>query len=247
MMNRNSQEVWKEYLKLRDIEERCEKNNRGLNLINFVPKERYYVKVILIQEINLKEKSERIEVETNLPITNRSRWEYKVEDFLKDLEEFIKPPKFKYYIRHNRRAENQVSSWSLTKFSDKIISFEDIDFKIGWLAKDRLKKDIVLEIKKILAKQRKASLEEERDFNRYHLLMEKIEDLERQVKKDSYGYYYQDEDRTIKILLNDETFNKKLKILEDELKILNNKHPFLKLPSFHYREKKEELGYDDDF
>jgi len=216
-----------------------EKRNQGFNFFNIKPKnKKYYIEVMLLIDLNLKEKTSRLVVRTDLPFTDYSyRYdnpydkEDKIKDFLKEFREWAKQP---YYIYKNLNRKNPVGSYtlSISGLRKEKISFAEINFIIGELAEEYIKNiylmDFKEEIKKIIALQREATREEKRAVKRWIYLKEKIKRLEEFVGKDrsEYSYSYrEDKDKTLKIPLTKKEYNKKLKVIEKEIRELAKKYP----------------------
>jgi hypothetical protein len=247
MENRTSQQAYEEYQRLKIVEEKLSRDNKGINLLS--PQKssttfriRLYKKV----EGNLKTMTSKIVVNSNMPFMNWNFQNVSVDKFFEEFEQFVKLPIFKRFIKLNRRQKNQLGGWRLAKFRENIIRIEDVDISVGEQCSAQMSVgDITLfmnRIKKLISKQRFATESEEKDFNRYFFLRERVDDLERQIKKKSYSYYDTDKgkDKTIKITLTDEEYNGKLKLVEDELIELNKKYEFLSLPKFDYKEDDED-------
>jgi hypothetical protein len=245
MENRTSQQAYEEYQRLKIVEEKLSIDNKGINLLS--PQKssttfniRLYKKV----EGNLKTMTSNIVVNSNMPFMNWNFQDVSVDKFFEEFEQFVKLPIFKRFIKLNRRQENQLGGWRLAKFRENIIRIEDVDISVGEQCSAQMSVgDITLfmnRIKKLISKQRFATESEEKDFNRYFFLRERVDDLERQIKK-KYSYSCdRDKDETIKITLTDEEYNGKLKLVEDELTELNKKYDFLSLPEFDYRKDDED-------
>jgi len=245
-----STQAYEQYQKLRLREERLEKNNRGMNLITLQSPTSFFVKVEKIVSGNLLERKERIEVSSNLPfMSDISYWnrdKINIKKFLDKLQNYVVIPIFKAYLTYNRKSDNKISSWGLTEFREDKIEFEEIDFQVGEEASINFDlsqfKASVLEL---LNQQKVVSKKEENDFNRYLLIMEKIDDLKRQVKE-SYNYGYRQDTTTIRIVISEEEYDKRLSEFEEELKKLKSTYSFLKLPTFYYKKKDDSDCEDDD-
>jgi hypothetical protein len=234
--------------------QKLEFQNKGVNLLSerkkSIPTIRLYKKV----SGNLLEmKSKIIVSHTNLPIHTYYRDETSIEDFFKELEKVVKLPKYDDFIVGNRRQANKGNRWGLTSFDNHIIDYDSIKFSWG----DELLKETTLEYReefminvgRILDKQRFATDEESKDFARYFVLSYKVEDLGRQSKRKNYSYYSGDrkEDKSLTMLMTDENYNNQLKAIETELSDLNQKYEFLLLPRFDYKEKEDTDDYDEDY
>ena len=218
-----------------------------MNLITLQSRSSFFVKVAKIVSGNLLERKERIEVSSNLPfmsdISYWSRGEISIKKFLEKLQNYVVIPIFKPYLTYNRKADNKISSWGLTKFRENKIEFEEIDFQVGEEASRGFDlSQFKASVSELLNQQRVVSKQEETDFNRYLLVMEKIDDLKRQVKESS-NYGYRQDTTTIRIVISEEEYDKRLSEFEDELNKLKTTYSFLKLPTFYY--KKKDTSYDD--
>lgn len=248
-----STKAYEEYQRLRLMEERVNKNNRGMTLFGQSQSESLYIKVRKIVEGNLLETKKVIVVDSNLPF---ARYSYHYNDttiteFLKQLDNFVKIPIFKNFIVHNRKYDNKISDWDLPKFRDYKIEMDEIEITFG----EEACKDIDVEgfkksVSIALKKQKEVSPSQEKEFNRYVLLLNKIKDLGRQKKESSYGGYsygsYESKS-TIKISISNEEHDKKLSEIENELKKLKKKYSFLEIPNIYYQKKEDEEEDDDDY
>lgn len=246
---KTSNDAYAEYTKLREMEEKLMKNNKGFNLLgDFNPKKPkgFSIKLMVESRVNLKGKEEKINVSSDLPF---NRWSYSyysnnTKTFLDRLIKYCKSPIYKYPRQRNRRTENNMSMWNMPKFRDKKILFEDINFIIGEKAEGMLyedKLDFVGEVKEILETQKETTEEQKNDFDNYFLLCEKIDDLDRQLKpiKERYSYSsYSSEgkDKTLTMTITKQEYNDRLKVLEDELNTLCNKYEILTMPRMSYQE-----------
>ena len=256
MIAQTSSQAYEEYQKLRDMEDRLKKNNRGLNLCNseeLLKPKKYFIEVKKISSINLVKTSSKVIVNSDFPFCDYGYYgrEINLTDFLKQLEKWVLIPRYELFIQHNRKMENKASDWDLPKFRNSDIKFEDVNFDIGKEAQHEINLlgfNFIGTIKKLLLLQREATDEEARDFERHKLLVEEVDNLKRQVKtSNGYYSYNREEDNTFKIILDDETYNSKLKKVEEELISLNKKYSFLKIPSIHYKEEDdEEEDYEDE-
>jgi len=254
---KTSNEVYDEYRKLRDREEKLTKNNKGLNLLgNFIERKPrgFYISLMVETKVNLKGKKENIDISSNLPFFSYSySYDKKgIQDFLDKLKEYCKKPFYKFPKQRNRKADNKMSMWRLPNFREEKILFEEIDFRIGEKAVGKLHKDkldFVEVVKSILKYQKQITNEEETDFNKYFLLCERIEDLKRQINhKENYGYgygYKKVTDTTLTFEITKEEFNKKLKVLEMELKSLCDKYEVLTMPNIRYKEIVKQMSCED--
>lgn len=213
-------------------------------------KEIFFIKILKSVELNLKEKKEKIYVLSNFPFCD---YYYRYDDkipsvFLKDLKEWVKTPLFKYNVTYNRKQENKVSSYNLPSFRTKQIDFENVKFIIGKEAEqdfdlEKFKSDV----KDILSQQKIPTDKEVKEFNRYLILLERVENLKRRIPKERYSYYYggrKKEDKSLKFYLDKKEYNKRLKVLEDEFKILCNRNKYLEMPSLDYKKINKILSFE---
>lgn len=241
-MHKTSAEAYVEYSKLLDIEQRLEKKNRGMNLLNadtVNQPTRFFIKVESVEKLTLTKHFVNISVKTNLEF-GRYCWNGQpLAEFIKDLQQFVALPRFKYHAVWNRKDEHKPSTWGdLTTFRTQHIEFDNLDITVGKDAEKRVAgfRD---EVKAILAKQRDATSEEVKDFERYHYLFQRVADLKGQLdNKDSrrYGNGWEN-DNTIKFSIGTDSYNKQLVVVGKELQALKKKHPFLELPDIIKFEK----------
>ena len=232
-------------------EQRLMRINKGYNFGNLQQTEKkYFVRVMLETTIDLREKEEIIEVDTDLPVENGGYWHSDIEviNFLKELEEFVSLPLVK--IRHFNR-KNKVSTYGFSdKFRDEIIKFSDIDITIGELAEKKLKvigiEDFKKKVKEILALQKGLDEKIQKLIDRFIQLHENIETLKECVGKERDSYYGDTIDRTLKIELTSSEYNKKLKEIEKEIRKIAGK---LKIKvdryDFKYIPIERKVGYDE--
>lgn len=215
-------------LNIRIDEQRLDRLNKGTNffsLNNDYKKKKYYISVMLDVALNLKEKRESIEVDTNLPISE-GYWRsgLRIDEFFEKLKNFANRPLGKIIIPNKDTKRCEISSYQFGEIEhlirDETINFEDIDITIGELAREKLKIDFEKEVKKILDEQVSSNKQEQIDT--YVRLKTKIENLKKLLCKESnYGYGYREEkDETIKMPLTAEEYNSKLKEVETELKTI---------------------------
>lgn len=251
MIAQTSNEAYVEYQRLVKLEEKLKKGNRGLNIINaeeFFKSKRFRIEVKKITEANLLEVKSEIVVNTNFPFAD---WRYSyeqigVEEFLNQLKEWVSTPRYKFFIQHNRKRDNQASWWDLPKFKKFNVQFEEVDIDIGKCAEHELNLmslNFVEEVKELLSQQREATEEESEDFEKYRLLLEKKGNLKRRLPKSNYSYG--NEDKTLGISIDKKTFNEKLKSVEQELQKLCKKYPFLEMPSIDYQKILTQLSFKD--
>jgi len=242
---KTSEQAFEEYQKLCRIEERATNTNRGRNLIgNFnVKKQDYYIVILKKIEMNLISKKEKIVVRGNLPFMDY-HFQYEergVEEFFELLEKFVEKPFFEYFIIHNRKEKNKLSYYDKPEFRKETI--KDIRVTIGNEArKDINEEEIKKRINELLQRQRKATEQEERDFNKYFVLMEKIEDLKRLFPR--VGYYGYERNKGQTIFIDKREYNNKLEIIENELKKVCE-NPFLEMPNIEYKEINELQSFDE--
>lgn len=253
MEAKTSSQAYQEYLGCLRIEEKLEKGNRGCNLLNASKfKEKFFISIKKLGKRTLIDSRDWLVVNSNLPFADSWRYNYgevDVEEFLKQLEKWVLIPKFSFFLSHNRKRDNQVSSWELPSFRKKNIEVSEIEFRIGKKAEHEIKLkgfDIVGTIKNILSKQRDSTNQESLDFERFKLLIENIDNLERQLPTSSnyYGYGSKKDD-TLKITIDKKTYNKNLKIIDEELLKLCKKYPYLKMPDIDYQDIKKRLSFED--
>ena len=170
MMNQTSEKAYSEYQKIRLIEEKLEKQNRGLNIINadkVLKSKRYYIEILKFSKINLLEESSSIILKTDFPFSD---WRYhyngmSIKDFLHELKKWVSIPKYNFLIQHNRKRDNKVSSWDLPEFRNLNILFENIDFNFGKLADKEVNlEDFTKKVKELLSQQREATDKEAKAF-----------------------------------------------------------------------------------
>lgn len=233
-----SDEAFEEYMKLLKIERVLVDKNRGWNLLNAEQKNKtFFIDVLYKENTNLMGKENKIQVSSNLPFIS---WNYSSDDnpegFLNGLKEWVKKPQYSFFTKFNRKKDNLPDDWSLPKFRNCHIEFEEIKITIGELAKSKLSFDFVEEIRKLLLLQHKANDTETRDFERYWFLLQSVSDIKRQVRQKERNYYREEDDTTIKIRIDKKEYNNNLKKIEKELKIICKKYPFLNIPHIEYEE-----------
>ena len=186
----------------------------------------YFIYAMLETKQDLKEKEEKVVVQTNLPMVKENSWRdtFSPDEFFEGLKGFAKHPLAKIRIP----LKSGITSWELDSLKENLrsetIKFDDINIQVGELAKKKLKKDFVLDIEKVLNSQDNTSHKEiQEKVNAYITLREKIEALKNLLCKGSerYGYgYKENKDDTIKLPLTAEEYNSKLKEIEKELRVL---------------------------
>lgn len=238
---KTSEQAYEEYQKLRVVEDNLRRENKGLNLLNS-KKSKPTLSIHLYKKVegNLLTMTSEIVVNSNLPFMSWNFQDVSVEDFFKRFEEYVESPVFKRFIKLNRKQENQLSCWGLTNFREDIIDVKDIDISFGEECLKEMGKDFVKnfnhEIKRVLNKQHIATESESKDFTRYFILCEEIQDLKRQAKTSSHYYSYdRSKDKSLAISITDEEHDKKLKLIEKELKVLKKTHKFLAIPRLDYK------------
>lgn len=252
-MNQTSEQVYQEYQRLKLMEEKLKKDNAGLNLLNaekFKPS--YFISVHKVEKVNIVGKEEEIVVETNLPFMS---WRYNsdkdgIKEFFNQLEGFVKVPRYKLFVEHNRKGVNKLGWYGFPKFREETLVFNEIKIGIGDRARADIEKqgfDFVERLKFYLAQQKEPSEKEQKDFERYNTLVYQIHDLKRQHEEKGNYYYGQDVDKTFKIRQDDVSFNEKMKATEDELKKICKKYAFLKMPDIRYAKIKEPVMSFEDW
>jgi len=228
--------------------------NKGYNFFNLEQKEKkYFIEVMLETYLNLKEKTETIRIETNLP-TNAS-WRnlrsLEVIDFLNELEEFVKKPlvKIRNFNRKNKLQSYEIGGLK-DKFRDKTLKFEDINITIGELAEKKLKAigidNFKKKVKEILNLQKTADNKIQELVDRFVKLKEKMLILNELVKDNEYYGYRENRDDTIKIKLTPLEYNKKLKKVETEIKEIAEKLGIeVRDYDFKYLPIERKVSYDE--
>jgi len=205
------------------IQQKLERLNKGTNFLNFEKPKRYYIKVMLNVTQDLKRKDEEISVNTNLSFGRY--YNYNVEEFLKDLENFVKTPLGKV-ITTNRKVELRYGELNniKNKIRTETIKFSDIDIEIGELADKKLREQGIIfeeKVKKLLKQQDESKSDKiQRKVDTYVRLKEQIEVLKNLLGKERDSYYYGNtpQDETIKLTLSPQEYNKKLKEIEVQLR-----------------------------
>jgi len=247
-----SDEAYSEYQRLKLIEEKLKRENRGFSLVcsNYSNANHFYIEIKKYSDVNLVETKHKIVINTNFPFAD---WRYSynemnVEGFLKELGEWVLIPKYKFFIQYNRKADNKASWYDLPKFRNVDVKFEDVVFDIGEQAQEEINLlgfDFVEAVKKLLLKQREATEEETKDFERYKLLREEVGNLERKIPKSTNGYCYSGKsDETLKIVIDKKTYNNRLKKVEIELNGLCEKYSFLEMPTLRYQEFVRRMSFE---
>lgn len=247
-----STEAYDEYQRLKLIEEKLKKNNRGFSLVcsNYDNSNSFSIEIKKYSKINLAETTSQVIINSNFPFAD---WRYRynemdIEGFLKELGEWVLIPKYEFFIQHNRKADNKISWYSLPKFRKIDVKFENVTFDIGEQAQEEVNLlgfDFVEAVKKLLSKQRGATEEEAKDFERYKLLQEKIDDLKRKIPQSNSYCYGGRKEETLKIVIDKKTYNSKLKEVEIELRKLCEKYSFLEMPTLSYQEFVRRMSFDD--
>lgn len=239
-------------------EERLRFQNKGVNLLKRESKSPFTIHLFKQVSGNLLKMKSEVLINSNLPFMS---WRYQnsnQDEFFKNLEDFVKLPRFDNFVIGNRRRDNIGNRWGVTSFDTTIIRIEDIEITFG----DELLKGVAGEfkaefkdkIRKILSKQRFANDKEVKDFTRYYQLIEQTSNLKRQSTAKTNYWSSKPTDYTFKMLLPDEDYNNKLKAVELELESLKILYEFLDIPRFDYKEKEEDLvdegdldDYDEDY
>lgn len=247
-----SQEAYEQYIKLKILEEKNRKNNAGLNLLNAEKfKPNYFISVSLVQEVNILGSKEGIVVNTNLSLGGYGyHRDMHPEDFFEQLKAFVQVPKYKFFIQYNRKRDNKLGWYELPEFRKENLVLDEIKITIGDRAKQELEKlgfNFLERVKFFLSQQKEPTARQQKDFERYQALVYKVYDLKRQYghKSSNYYGYGQEVDSTIKISLDDVSYNEKLKETEDELKKLCKKYSFLKMPRVEYVKIVEPVNIKD--
>jgi hypothetical protein len=231
--------------------DRVNKGTTFLNLQEREERKKFYVRVSLKAEIDLREKKEEVLIETNLPIerTGHYRYEYRVGEFFEDLKIFVEHPLAKIRIP----LKSEITSWTLDSLKgnlrEETIKFSDIDIQVGDLAKKKMKKDFKAEVERILNLQDNTSHKEIQDrVNAYMNLRTKIEALQNLLckERDSYCYSSREKkkDDTIKLPLTAEEYNSKLQEIEKELRVLEKEFG-LRETDLNYEKVKDEHTFDN--
>ena len=232
---RTSTEVYHEYCKLRDMERKVERQGGGLNLLNadeFLKPKQYHIEVTREAHMTLTHSEHRLVVNSDIRLGDHyGAFGTDLEDFLEELKEWASTPRYKFFLCWNRRRENQVSRWSVIDPRTIDIRFENVTIDIGEEAQKELASmglDLKAKIKEMFSLQRDANAQEEKDFERYYLLLHVVDDLKRQVmsRDNNYSYYNREgRDYTIKLCMSEKDYTKKRKKAIDELKALVAKYP----------------------
>ncbi len=249
-----STQLYEEYQKARELEEKADRANGGMNLINadsFNKPKVYHVHVVKTVEQNLLGCEERISVISDLPFLG---YEYNriqlyghngnaIPDFLKDLEEWVSVPQFSPTMRLNRRRENERDRWNMARFREYGLRLSDVTVSVGETALEHLRiqgMDFRAKVEELLLKQREATVQEASDFRRYLMLFESVDDLKRQVKRRNNGYSYGPApDKTIMLSITPAEYNRKVMAVARELKGLCRRYWFLKMPPIRVYKKKK--------
>lgn len=246
-----SEEAYDEYQRLKLLEEKLKRDNRGFSLICSDNNSNHFrIEIKKHSDINLAETKSKIVINSDFPFVD---WRYSygeidVEGFLKALEEWVLIPRYKFFIQYNRKADNKASWYNLPKFRKFDIKFEDVVFDIGKQAQEEINLlgfDFVKSVEKLLLKQREATDEEAKDFERYKLLLEEVGNLERKIPKSNEYCYGEKKDGTLKITIDKKTYNSKLKKVEIELDRLCKKYSFLEMPTLRYQEILRRMSFED--
>lgn len=250
-----SDEAFKEYERLRNIENKRNLINYGLSLMEtkeVSPKPHWDISVNKVGKQNLTSNSFEVKVETNLPISKGVYYwgGYSIKDFLEFLADYVKVPQYKPFIQYNRKQENKIS-WGKLKAREEFIAIDDVSIDIKENAKEFLGKeaeDFIKKVTELLKLQRKATKEEEIDFERINYLLEVVDNFRKRVKQERY---YSSNKINSSFYLSKEEYNLKLKEFEDELTELHNKYPYFSMPHFYYEEirddEDDEEEYDEDY
>jgi hypothetical protein len=223
-------------------EQRLQVVNNGTNFSNIEKnnQKKYYIDVSLEVRQTLKWKEEEVVVNTNIFDSlggYRYRGGFDVEEFFKELENFVKCPLGVVTIP-NRALISDGGGYryrdGLGEIKDKVrsvtINFDDIDLTIGELATIKLKElgveNFTQKVKDILKIQEESNkLNKQATIDAYVCLKDKILALKNLLsggkkKSRGYDYYGSNTDETLKLLLSPEIYNEKLKEVEKELRKL---------------------------
>lgn len=247
---KTSEDAWEEYQKLKLIEEKAKKLNRGGTLLNpNVERKQYFIKLLNEKIPNILKTKERILVDNNLPITSyynmywRDDNERGTDNFLEELEKWARKPKYEFLTKFNRKSENKPYM-SSDYFRKETILPEDVTITIGKEANKKIDvKKFKSEVARILKLQRNPTQKENVDYERFWFLLNELEALKNRTKE-RYGYY-DTKDRTLKIRLGKKEYNQKLKSMSDEFEQLEKKYPFLQKPSIYIEEPKKKPTFEE--
>lgn len=235
--------------------QRLYKINRGHNFLNLDEKrvmreKKYYISVTLETEMDLLKKEEIIEINTNLELSDNYRYHYEgysLREFFGELEKWAKKPLVKLNFSNRK---NKLSYYEIREsdFREKSIDIKDIDISIGELAEKKLKQnkiDFIGKVKEMLGLQKEADEEMQKALDRYIQLKERILQLETFIDKrdDSYYSYSREKDKTTKIMLSPQEYNKELKKVETEMKALAKKLNVGVREDFRYLPIQKKVGY----
>lgn len=223
-------------------QQQLDRINKGTTFFNIGERyngKKYYIKVFLKISQNLKEKEEKIEVDSNLPVSS-SYWdrENEVNQFLEKLKNYVNRPLANIRIP----AKSVISTWELSSIRDNLrretLTFSDIEFEIGDLARKRIG-NFEEQVKEILGEQKEDNSTQKK-VNSYVRVMEKVYSLKNLLcKKD-----HQETDETIKLPITPEEYNTKLKEIEKELRVLEKEFN-LREANLEYIEIKEGTSYSE--
>ena len=192
----------------------------------------YHLEVAVIKEQNLKESEETWSIHGRVPFGSSS-WGNSFKspaELLKEATEWAMTPAYQPFFHYNRRSENvNHEGWRKPTFKKRIIPLSEVKVTIYPLAEEKLRAegiDLMGELKKVFASQRKATDKERKAFERIRWLFERIEDLERQDKKQRtyYSYRHDVQDDTPKLQHPKGYVDKEIKKLSKELNQLLKKH-----------------------
>ena len=230
--------------------------NKGYNFANLDNSNKpYKIEVLLEIDLNLFEKNAELTVRHNL-FSKYYDDSVGFENFISEFSNFVSQPF--YMLRNFNRKDNKVSEWELDKIDirKKVIKFSDINIVVYKEAKQYLKDkhkidDFSKVIKDLLKKQRNTTKDEIKAVDRFVYLQEKMNNLMNMVGNENvsdYGYGYEaDEDKTKKIGITKEIYNKELKKIENEIKALSKKYGFFKIDEqdFKYAEIKKKPKFNE--
>lgn len=240
------EQAYEEYTRLRKQESQT---NEGVNLLNYSEKckpKSYHLQVMKIVKTKINSSSVTIEVDSDLPFVNNRYYSnsYCYDKFLEQLKKYVSKPKYDKVISFNKEKKNYY--FSGVNAREITINFDSVVIDIGKNANkffEDNKIDFVGEVKELLSQQKDATEQEIKDFDRATYLIEEVDNLKRLIGNNSgyYGCYEKEKDESLKMTISYEEYNKRLKLVENELKTLELKYYFVDLPRFDY----EEIGGED--
>lgn len=257
-------------MRMRDY---ASKHNDGVSLLNIEEQGRDHHYIVFKNDVtgNLFEREDNLRVDSNIDECEHHYGDDDpVKKVIKSLREFCAMVRYERIGTYNRRKDNKVlGSWRRNEvgFRTKTISPSNLDISITDLARPlmtakgwdeaKLKKAIDKE----LLKQRDATTEEARDFERMFVILETANDLKRLCllgKNPNYGYSYSYQNRAdankVRLSLEIDEHNRQLNELKAEWTALCKKHKGkADFPTWNYEERHEadpeeetEECFDDD-